>query len=141
LAVSTDIIVGFPGETERDFDETMEVVEQARFDGAFTFIFSPRPGTAAAEMVDDFVPEEVIQERFSRLVEAQSRISLEINQPLVGQVVEVLSEGPSRKRAEVATTRTRTGKVVSVLGAHRSGTFLDVAIESAGHHSLQGRHV
>ncbi len=138
LAVTTDIIVGFPGETDEDFDQTIEIVEEARFDGAFTFIFSPRPGTAAANMVDEFVPEAVIHERFARLVEAQNRIALEINEDLVGEVVEVLSEGPSRKRPEVATTRTRTGKVVSVAGDHPSGTFIDARIESAGHHSLIG---
>ncbi|MDH3190513.1 MAG: tRNA (N6-isopentenyl adenosine(37)-C2)-methylthiotransferase MiaB [Acidimicrobiia bacterium] len=141
LAVSTDIIVGFPGETDDDFELTLEVLEEARFDAAFTFIFSPRPGTAAAEMVDQFVPDEVIQERFARLIEAQNRISLEINQLLVSQTVEVLSEGPSRKRPDVATTRTRTGKVASIAGNHPSGTFLDAVIESAGHHSLVGRAV
>jgi tRNA-2-methylthio-N6-dimethylallyladenosine synthase len=141
LAVSTDIIVGFPGETDDDFEMTMEVVEEAQFDAAFTFIFSPRPGTAAAEMVDDFVPPEVIQERFNRLVALQDRISLAKNQLLLGQTVEVLSEGPSRKRPDVATTRTRTGKVVSVPGEHPSGAFLDVLIDSAGHHSLSGSPV
>ncbi len=139
LAVSTDIIVGFPGETEEDFEQTIAVIEEARFDAAFTFIFSPRPGTAAAEMVDDFVDEDVIQDRFARLIEVQNEISLELNAPLVGSSVEVLSEGPSRKRPDVATTRTRTGKVVSVAGVHPAGTFLDAVIESAGHHSLIGR--
>jgi tRNA-2-methylthio-N6-dimethylallyladenosine synthase len=138
LAVSTDIIVGFPGETDEDFEATMEVVAEAQFDAAFTFIFSPRPGTAAAEMVDDFVPHEVIQERFNRLVALQDSVSLEKNQHLVGKIVEVLSEGPSRKRPDVATTRTRTGKVVSVPGYHPSGSFLEVVIDSAGHHSLSG---
>jgi tRNA-2-methylthio-N6-dimethylallyladenosine synthase len=138
LAVSTDIIVGFPGESDADFDETMAVVEEARFDSAFTFIFSPRPGTAAADMTDQFVPDEAIKERFDRLVALQDRISTEINTALIGETVEVLSEGPSRKRPEVATTRTRTGKVVSVAGEHASGSFLNVSIESAGHHSLSG---
>jgi tRNA-2-methylthio-N6-dimethylallyladenosine synthase len=116
----------------------MEVVAEAQFDAAFTFIFSARPGTAAAAMVDDFVPHEVIQERFNRLVSLQDGVSLEKNQQLVGKTVEVLSEGPSRKRPDVATTRTRTGKVVSVPGQHPSGSFLDVVIASAGHHSLSG---
>ena len=141
LAVTTDIIVGFPGETDDDFEATMHVVEEARFDAAFTFIFSPRPGTRAASMTDDFVPADVIQERFDRLVEAQNRISLERNQPLIGQEVEVLSEGPSRKREDVATTRTRTGKVVSVSGRHPAGSFLRVRISDAGHHSLTGQAV
>jgi tRNA-2-methylthio-N6-dimethylallyladenosine synthase len=141
LAVSTDIIVGFPGESEEDFELTLEMVEEARFDQAFMFIFSPRPGTRAAEMVDRFVPEEVIQERFSRLVDLQNRISLERNQEMVGQRVEVLGEGPSRKRPEVATTRTRGGKVVHVTGEIPSGTFLDVEIEDAAAHHLVGRAV
>jgi tRNA-2-methylthio-N6-dimethylallyladenosine synthase len=138
LAVTTDIIVGFPGETDADFEATMEVVAEAHFDAAFTFIFSPRPGTAAAQMVDEFVPHDVIQERFNRLVALQDGVSLEKNQQLVGKSVGVLSEGPSRKRPDVATTRTRTGKVVSVPGQHPSGSFLDVVIDSAGHHSLSG---
>jgi tRNA-2-methylthio-N6-dimethylallyladenosine synthase len=141
LAVSTDIIVGFPGESEEDFELTLEVVEEARFDQAFMFIFSPRPGTRAAEMVDRFVSEEVIQERFSRLVDLQNRISLERSQDMVGQRVEVLSEGPSRKRPEMATTRTRGGKVVHVADEIPSGTFLEVKIEQAAPHHLVGRAV
>jgi tRNA-2-methylthio-N6-dimethylallyladenosine synthase len=141
LAVSTDVIVGFPGETDDDFELTMEVVEEARFDQAFMFIFSPRPGTAAAEMSDQFVPDEVIQARFERLVEAQNRISAERNAVMVGDRVEVLSEGPSRKDALVATTRTRTGKVVHVPGDRPPGTFLDVTIESAAMHYLVGTPV
>jgi tRNA-2-methylthio-N6-dimethylallyladenosine synthase len=138
LGVSTDIIVGFPGETDEDFEMTMEVVEEARFDQAFTFIFSPRPGTAAADMVDDFVPADVIQERFNRLVETQNRISGELNQEMVGVTVEVLSEGPSKKNPEAATTRTRTGKVVHVDGLHPTGSFLDVRVDSAAMHHLLG---
>ncbi len=141
LAVSTDIIVGFPGETDDDFELTMEVVEEARFDQAFMFIFSPRPGTAAADMADDFVPDEVIQTRFNRLVETQNRISGERNAEIVGATVEVLSEGPSRKDETVATTRTRTGKVVHVAGPHVSGTFLDVRLDRAAMHHLVGTPV
>jgi len=138
LAVSTDVIVGFPGETDDDFALTMEVVEEARFDQAFMFKFSPRPGTAAAEMADRFVPDEVIQERFERLAESQNRISGERNAAMVGSTVEVLSEGPSKKNAEVATTRTRSGKVVHVDGRHPSGAFLDVRVETAAMHHLVG---
>ena len=141
LAVSTDIIVGFPGETDEDFELTMEVVEEARFDQAFMFIFSPRPGTAAADMKDSFVPSEVIQQRFERLIETQNRISRERNAEMVGRVVEVLSEGPSKKTEEVATTRTRTGKVVHVEGSHPSGTFLDVRLDFAAMHHLVGTPV
>jgi tRNA-2-methylthio-N6-dimethylallyladenosine synthase len=141
LAVSTDVIVGFPGETEEDFEQTLEVVEEARFDHAFMFIFSPRPGTAAARLSDEFVPDEVIRDRFARLVEIQNRISEERNAELVGTTVEVLSEGPSRKIPEIATTRTRTGKVVHVAGEHRAGTFLRVAIDAARQHHLVGSPV
>ncbi|MFP3881373.1 MAG: tRNA (N6-isopentenyl adenosine(37)-C2)-methylthiotransferase MiaB [Actinomycetota bacterium] len=141
LAVSTDVIVGFPGETDEDFALTMEVIEEARFDQVFMFKFSPRPGTAAAEMRDEFVPDDVIQERFDWLVDTQNRISGERNAEMVGQTVEVLSEGPSKKNPDVATTRTRTGKVVHVDGCHPSGTFLDVHLESAAMHHLVGTPV
>jgi tRNA-2-methylthio-N6-dimethylallyladenosine synthase len=141
LAVSTDVIVGFPGETEEDFAVTLEVVEEARFDSAFTFIFSPRPGTAAADLKEQFVPDELIRERFARLSELQNRISGERNAEMVGNKVEVLSEGPSRKDQQVATTRTRTGKVVHVAGPHRAGTFLTVEIGKAHQHHLVGSAV
>ena len=141
LAVSTDIIVGFPGETDDDFELTMEVVEEARFDQAFMFIFSPRPGTAAAAMTEQFVADDVIQERFDRLVDAQNRISSERNAELVGTTVEVLSEGPSKKNPDAATTRTRTGKVVHVEGRHPCGSFLDVHVDSAAMHHLMGTPV
>jgi len=141
LAVSTDVIVGFPGETDYDFELTMEVVEEARFDQAFMFIFSPRPGTAAAAMSERFVAEDVIQERFDRLVDVQNRISGERNAELVGTTVEVLSEGPSKKNPDAATTRTRTGKLVHVAGRHSAGSFLDVHIDSAALHHLMGTPV
>jgi tRNA-2-methylthio-N6-dimethylallyladenosine synthase len=141
LAVSTDVIVGFPGETEDDFAQTLEVVEEARFDQAFMFIFSPRQGTAAARMTDSFLPDKVIRDRFSRLVELQNRISEERNKEMTGTTVEVLSEGPSRKDPAVATTRTRTGKVVHVHGEHPEGNFLDVRIDEAHQHHLVGSPV
>jgi tRNA-2-methylthio-N6-dimethylallyladenosine synthase len=141
LAVSTDVIVGFPGETEEDFTQTLEVVEESRFDQAFMFIFSPRPGTAAASMADRFVPEGVIKDRFARLAELQNRISGERNAGMIGATVEVLGEGPSRKDPMVATTRTRTGKVVHVAGPHPEGAFLDVTVTSAHQHHLVGSPV
>ncbi len=141
LAVSTDVIVGFPGETDDDFEMTMEVVEEARFDQAFMFIFSARPGTAAAKMTEHFVPAEVIQQRFDRLVATQNRISSERNAEMMGARVEVLSEGPSRKDPSVATTRTRTGKVVHVAGDHQSGEFIDVAVTETAMHHLVGTPV
>ena len=89
-------------------------------------------------MTDRFVPHDVIQRRFDRLVETQNRISGDRNAELVGSVVEVLSEGPSKKNEKVATTRTRGGKVVHVDGFHTSGSFLDVRLESAAMHHLTG---
>jgi tRNA-2-methylthio-N6-dimethylallyladenosine synthase len=141
VSVSTDIIVGFPGETEDDFAATLAMVDEARFDQAFVFIFSPRPGTRAATMVDDFVPHDVVQERFDRLVDLQSRISLELNVAMVGKVVEGLAEGPSRKDERVAATRTRGGKLVHVPGVYRPGTFLNVLVTSAAPHHLIGHPV
>jgi tRNA-2-methylthio-N6-dimethylallyladenosine synthase len=141
LAVTTDIIVGFPGETDEDFQQTLDVLEESRFDQAFMFIFSARPGTAAAEMEDDFVPDVVIQERFARLIELQGRISAESNEAEVGKIVEVLSEGPSKKNAAVATTRSRTGKLVHVDGDYSSGSIFDVSVVSAHPHYLVGRPV
>ena len=138
LAVSTDVIVGFPGETDDDFEATIEVVAEARFDQAFMFLFSPRPGTRAADMVDEFVPAELIQERFGRLVELQNRISAEKNAEMVGARVEVLTEGPSKKDPNVATTRTRTGKLVHVPGRFETGKFFDVLIEAGHQHHLVG---
>jgi tRNA-2-methylthio-N6-dimethylallyladenosine synthase len=141
LSVSTDIIVGFPGETEEDFAATLQLMAEERFDQAFMFIFSPRPGTRAAEMGDRFVPHDVIQERFDRLVALQGQISLELNEAMVGQVIEVLAEGPSRKDEQAATTRTRGGKVVHVRGSYRPGTFLEVLVTSAAPHHLIGNPV
>ncbi len=111
LALSTDIIVGFPGETEEDFEQTLSLVEQVRFDSAFTFKYSPRPGTVAATMKDQ-IPADVVQNRFDRLAAAQQRISLERNQATIGEVAEVLVEGPSKKDPAKLTGRTRTNKLV-----------------------------
>jgi len=138
LSVSTDIIVGFPGETEADFEHTLEVVEEARFDQAFTFIFSPRPGTAAAEMTDRFVEPDVIQDRFDRLLAVQNRITEERSARWLGRSMEVLSEGQSKRDPARATTRTRGGKVVHVDGQVPAGRFLDVTITGTSLHHLTG---
>ena len=140
LATSTDLIVGFPGETERDFTATLEVVAAARFDGAYMFIYSPRPGTPAATMGDQVDPA-VASERFSRLADLQRQISLEKNQALVGSIVEVLSEGPSRKDAAMITARTRTNKVVHVPGTQASGIFLEARLLHAAPSHLVGTAV
>ena len=135
VALSTDIIVGFPGETEQDFLHTLRVAEEARFDQAYTFQYSPRPGTRAAGF-DEQVPKTVVQERFDRLVELQERISLEQNAALVGRTVEVLVEGEGRKGR--VQGRTRTNKVVHFDGTYAEGAFADVRIEGAHPHHLDG---
>jgi tRNA-2-methylthio-N6-dimethylallyladenosine synthase len=136
IAVTTDIIVGFPGETERDFEDTLRVVEEARFDAAYTFQYSPRAGTEAAGY-EDQVPKDVVQHRFDRLVEVQERISLEHNRALEGRTVEVLIEGPGRKGG--VQGRTRTNKVVNLAASEaRPGRFLNVRIVRAHPHHLTG---
>jgi tRNA-2-methylthio-N6-dimethylallyladenosine synthase len=141
LSVSTDVIVGFPGETEDDFQSTLDLVTEAAFDHAFMFIFSPRPGTGAAEMSADFVDPDVVQDRFQRLLAAQTVNGLESNRRDVGKVIEVLTEGPSKKDPSMATTRTRTGKVVHVPGTMPAGIFLHAQISSATQHYLVGSPV
>jgi tRNA-2-methylthio-N6-dimethylallyladenosine synthase len=140
LSVSTDIIVGFPGETEEDFQLTLEVVAAARFDQAFTFQYSSRPGTAAATM-DGQIEKAVVQDRFERLVELQDRISRESNEAMVGSVEEVLVEGPSKKDPEVVTARTKGNKPVHAPGEYEPGSYLDVEITRAASHYLLGRVV
>jgi len=138
IAVTTDIIVGFPGETEADFQATLDVTRAARFDQAFTFQYSPRPGTPAASMPEQ-VPKDVVRERFDRLVALQEAISLERMEAMVDRRVEVLVEGVGRKGG--AQGRTRTNKVVHVEGDHAPGKFLDVRIVSAHPHHLTGEVV
>lgn len=140
LSVSTDIIVGFPGETEEDFLATLDVVTVARFDQAFTFQYSPRPGTPAATMPDQ-VTKEVVQERFERLVSLQNAISLRRNEDMVGTVEEVLVEGPSKKDPAVVTARTRGNKPVHAIGSFDPGTYLMVEVTRAAPHHLMGKVV
>ncbi|MCI0633863.1 MAG: tRNA (N6-isopentenyl adenosine(37)-C2)-methylthiotransferase MiaB [Actinobacteria bacterium] len=138
IAVSTDIIVGFPGETEQDFLDTLDVVRRARFDQAYTFQYSPRPGTRAAVM-DDQVPKDVVQDRFDRLVALQEAIALERMGEQVGSTLEVLVEGTGRKGGTQG--RTRTNRVVLVPGELDPGTFLDARIVGAHPHHLDGEPV
>ena len=134
MAVTTDIIVGFPGETENDFADTLRVVEAAAFDAAFTFQYSPRPGTPAATLPDQ-VPKEIVQDRFDRLVALQEGISQRKNEELVGRTEEVLVEGPGRKRDLAA--RTRTNKLVHMPGDLPAGTFAHVRVSAAHPHHLE----
>ena len=150
LAVTTDVIVGFPGETDEDFEATLAVVAEARYDSAFTFVFSPRPGTRAAEMADRFVPEPVVAERFERLRVVVERSALRANEARVGRVEEVVVEGPSRKDPDVLAGRTRQGKLLHFpaadagrlgTGPVSAGTFATVEVTSAAPHHLAGRLV
>jgi tRNA-2-methylthio-N6-dimethylallyladenosine synthase len=138
VAVSTDLIVGFPGETAEDFEGTLDLVRRARFDQAYTFQYSPRPGTRAATM-EDQVPKPVVQERFDRLVPLQEAIALERMRAQVGSTAEVLVEGTGRKGR--AQGRTRTNRVVHLDGEHAPGTFLDARIVAAHPHHLDGELV
>ena len=124
LALTTDIIVGFPGETEDDFAETLEVVEEVGFDGAFTFVYSPRAGTDAAAMADQ-VPDEVKRDRIERLVEVVQRIAAERNAERVGRVEEVLVEGPSRTDPSLLRGRTRRNTTVNFTGDAAPGELVD----------------
>jgi tRNA-2-methylthio-N6-dimethylallyladenosine synthase len=139
IGVSTDIIVGFPGETEADFSRTLEVVEAARFDSAYMFQYSPRPGTRAASF-DDQVPKPVVQERFDRLVELQERIATERAEALVGETFEVLVEGGDRK-GRSTQARTRTNRIVHLADALDPGSFVDARIVGAAPHHLTGELV
>jgi tRNA-2-methylthio-N6-dimethylallyladenosine synthase len=112
IAITTDVMLGFPGETDEQYWSTMRLVEDLRFDSAFMFAYSPRPGTKAAEMPDQ-VPHEIKIERLSRLVEMQNKITVEINRALVGRTYEVLVEGRSHKDASKLTGWTSTFKTVN----------------------------
>jgi tRNA-2-methylthio-N6-dimethylallyladenosine synthase len=137
LSLTTDIIVGFPGEADEDFEATMEVVEQVRFDSAFTFAFSPRRGTEAAEL-PGHVPAAVKRERMERLVEAVQRHAAERAQRFVGRTVEVLVEGPSRTDPSRLRGRTRHNKTVNFTGVAAPGELTEVAITSATSTTLAG---
>ena len=140
LAVTTDLIVGFPGETDDDFERTLEVVAEAEYDSAYTFLFSPRPGTEAAAMADRFVPADVAAERFERLRVVVERSALARHEARVGRVEEVLVEGPSKKDPTVASGRTRQNKLVhfAVDPVPPAGTFATVEITGAASHHLRG---
>jgi tRNA-2-methylthio-N6-dimethylallyladenosine synthase len=142
-AITTDIIVGFPGETEADFEQTLHVVREARFSGAFTFQYSKRPGTPAASMADQ-VPKAVVQERYERLVDLVEKIAWEENQAQVGRRVELLvAEGEGRKDAATArlTGRARDNRLVHFARPAdavvvRPGDFVEVEVTYAAPHHL-----
>ena len=143
MAVSTDIIVGFPGETDDDFAATLEVAAAAQYDYAYTFIFSPRPGTEAADMTDRFVEPAVAAERFQRLRVVVERSALAKHEARVGRVEEVLVEGPSKKDPAVLSARTRQNKLVHFTPPHplRAGAYATVEITHGAPHHLIGQFV
>jgi tRNA-2-methylthio-N6-dimethylallyladenosine synthase len=137
-ALTTDIIVGFPGETEEDFRETLEVVEEVAYDSAFTFVFSPRRGTEAASMTEGLVPHPVKVERMERLVELVQLGARGRAQRFVGRTLEVLVEGPSRTDPDRLRGRTRHNKVVNFSGLAAPGELTDVEILAATSQTLSG---
>jgi tRNA-2-methylthio-N6-dimethylallyladenosine synthase len=143
LAVTTDLIVGFPGETDTEFEETLAAVEAADFDAAYTFIFSPRPGTPAAEMVDDYIPPTVARERMDRLTEVVERHALQRHRSRIGRTEEVLVEGPSKKDPLRLTGRSRQGKLVHFPAGDgaQPGSYLHVRVLDAAPHWLAGEPV
>jgi tRNA-2-methylthio-N6-dimethylallyladenosine synthase len=140
LALSTDLIVGFPGETDDDFVETLEVVEEVGFDSAFTFVFSPRRGTEAAALPNQ-LPDEVKTERIERLIELVQRIALERNRGRIGRVEEVLVEGPSRTDPALLRGRTRRNTTVNFAGSAAAGDLVTVEIRRATSTTLGGAQV
>lgn len=143
LAVTTDIIVGFPGETDEDFDATLEVAAAAEYDSAYTFIYSPRPGTEATEKDLPLVPQDVIAERFERLRVVVERSALAKHEARVGRIEEVMVEGPSKRDASVSTGRTRQNKLVHFVAPEpfRPGTYVSTRVTGAAPHFLRGEFV
>jgi tRNA-2-methylthio-N6-dimethylallyladenosine synthase len=138
LALTTDLIVGFPGETDDDFEQTLTAVEEIGFDGAFTFVYSPRAGTEAAAMTDQ-IPEDVRHERIERLIDTVQRVAAARNAARVGKVEEVLVEGASRTDPTLLRGRTRRNTTVNFAGTADAGELVDVRIEEATSTTLRGR--
>jgi len=140
LALGTDLIVGFPGETDDDFEATLAVVEEVRYESAFTFIFSPRAGTEAAALPDQ-VADDVKHQRLERLVDAVQRIAAERNAERIGRVEEVLVEGPSRTDSSLLRGRTRRNTMFNFTGAAQPGNLVDVVVDAATSTTLRGREL
>ena len=141
ITVTSDIIVGFPGETEADFEDTLSILREARYDMVYSFLYSKRDGTPAAEM-ENQVPEEIKRERIERLLALQNEISLEKNLSLVGKTLRVLAEGRSKTNADRFTGRTEGGKIVLFDGTDEmTGRFLPVRITRAAPFTLWGEVV
>ncbi len=139
VAITTDIMVGFPGETEEDFADTMDLVERVRFDGAFTFVYNPRPGTPAARLPEQ-VPDKVKSERIQKLIERQNEITLAHNQALVGRVEQILVEGESKTNPAMLSGRTRTNRLVIFPGPRDLiGQLVNVTVTGARLTHLEGQ--
>jgi tRNA-2-methylthio-N6-dimethylallyladenosine synthase len=137
LALTTDLIVGFPGETEDDFRETLTAVEEIGFDGAFTFVYSPRAGTEAAAMTEQ-IPEDVKRDRIERLIDVVQHVAAERNATRIGKVEQVLAEGPSRTDPALLRGRTRRNTTVNFAGTATAGELVEVRIEGATSTTLRG---
>lgn len=141
VALSTDIIVGFPGETDEDFEETLKLVEEVKYDSAYTFIYSRRKYTPADRM-DQQIPEKIKHERFNRLIEVINRNAIAINKTYQDQIVEVLVEGKSKNNEDFMLGRTRTGKAVNFPGDEAlTGKLLQVLVTKARSFSLMGEMI
>jgi len=141
ISMSTDFIVGFPGETDEDFEKTMKLIDDVEFDASFSFIYSPRPGTPALEL-DDNTPADVKSARLARLQKRIDELAQAVSRSMVGSVQRVLVEGTSKKDANELAGRTDNNRIVNFAGNPRLiNTFVDVRITEALPHSLRGEIV
>ena len=141
VAITSDLIIGFPGENEKDFEDTLDMVNKVRFDAAFTFMYSPRSGTKAEKLGDQVALEDK-KERLNRLNQIQYSIASEINRSLEGSIQEVLVEGPSKKNPDILSSRTRNNRIVLFPGTKDlSGKLINVKITEGKTFSLYGELV
>ena len=141
IVITTDIIVGFPGETEEDFEGTLEALKRVRYDMIYSFIYSPRKGTPAAEM-DNQVPQDIQSERFKRLLDLQNEIAYEINQKYLGHTIRVLCDGQSKNNSNVLCGRTEGNKIVLFDGSpDNTGKYLNIRITKCETFALIGEIV
>jgi tRNA-2-methylthio-N6-dimethylallyladenosine synthase len=141
IAITTDIIVGFPGETEEEFNETLEMLKEVRYDNIYSFIYSKRNGTPAAVM-EDQIPDDIKGARFQRMIALQTEISKEKNLEFKGKTVRALVEGTSKTDETKLTARTVSNRLVHFEGeTSLTGQYVDLYIENAEPHALYGRLV
>jgi tRNA-2-methylthio-N6-dimethylallyladenosine synthase len=139
VALSTDIIVGFPGETDDEFDQTLELLRHVEYDDIYSFIYSPRPQTVSAKIYNDDIPDDVKRDRLKKVQTLQREISLTKNRQRVGGCEEVLVDGPSKLKADQVMGRTRANRIVNFAGSSRArGAFVQVRITGATANSLLG---